>query len=56
MKNYMDFIGLKTDEWIFKLLAQDSSGQSFGLNRSIESMDTEQFSVGVFYFLIVTKD
>ncbi len=53
MKNFVNSIGAWSDELIVRLLVQDVGGQSLGLNRSIESMDTEQFSVGIFYFLIV---
>ena len=53
MKNFVNSIDAWSDELIVRLLVQDAGGQSLGLNRSIESMDTEQFSVGIFYFLIV---
>jgi hypothetical protein len=53
MKLISNYIGTWTDQLMFTLLVQDNSGGSYGLNRTIESMDTEQFSVGVFYFLIV---
>jgi hypothetical protein len=53
MKLISNPIGAWTDQLFVKILAQDTAGESYGLNRSIESMDTEQFSVGVFYFLIV---
>jgi hypothetical protein len=53
MKFFLDSIGDFTDQLIVKLLVEDSASNTFELNRSIESMDTEQFSVGVFYFLIV---
>jgi len=53
MKNFLNSIGTWTDELIVRLLVQDSGVAPSGLNRSIESMDTEQFSVGIFYFLIV---
>jgi hypothetical protein len=53
MKFISNTIGAWTDQLIFTILAQDNTSDSFKLNRSIDSMDTEQFSVGVFYFLIV---
>jgi hypothetical protein len=53
MKLISHSIGELTDHLVFKLLAQDSANKAFGLDMSIESMDTQQFSVGVFYFLIV---
>ena len=46
------FDGL-TDQLAFKLLAEESASKPFGLDTSIESMDTHQFSVGIFYFLII---
>ncbi|MGD8592179.1 MAG: hypothetical protein PVF82_05065 [Gammaproteobacteria bacterium] len=53
MKLFSHLIGDFADQLVFKLLVEDSASKTYGLNRSIESMDTEQFSIGVFYFLIV---
>lgn len=53
MKLFEQSIGKLTDQLIFRFLVEDNTTTAFGLNRSIESMDTQQFSVGVFYFLIV---
>lgn len=41
------------DQMLFRLLVESNSSQSFTLNRSMESMDTQEFSEGVFYFLII---
>jgi len=46
-------IGDLADQLLFRLLIQSDSTSSFTLNRSIESMDTQEFSIGVFYFLIL---
>lgn len=35
------------------LMAVEEKTRPFGLDMSIESMSTQQFSVGIFYFLIV---
>ena len=53
MKLFEHSIGELTDQLIFRFLVEDSTSNAFGLNTSIESMDTHQFSVGIFYFLIV---
>jgi large-conductance mechanosensitive channel len=53
MKLFSHLIGDFADQLVLKLLVEDSASKTYGLNRSIESMDTEQFSIGVFYFLIV---
>ena len=41
------------DQLLFRLLIEGDTSKSFSLNTSMESMDTQEFSVGVFYFLIL---
>jgi len=53
MKFLENPIGELADQLIVNLLVEDSASKAFGLDMSIESMDTQQFSVGIFYFLIV---
>ena len=37
----------------FKLAAESEKVRPFGIDMSIESMSSQQFSVGIFYFLVV---
>ena len=53
MKLFEHSIGELADQLIFRFLVEDSASKAFGLNTSIESMDTHNFSVGIFYFLVV---
>jgi len=41
------------DQLLFRFLIEGDSSKPFTLNRSMESMDTQEFSMGVFYFLII---
>jgi large-conductance mechanosensitive channel len=47
------FVSDLADPLLFRLLVESDSSKPFSLNRSMESMDTQEFSVGVFYFLII---
>jgi polyferredoxin len=47
------FFSNLADQLFFRFLVEGGSNQSYTINRSIESMDTQEFSIGVFYFLII---
>ena len=40
------------NETLINIVAESGKAKSFGLDMSIESMNSQQFSVGIFYFLI----
>jgi len=49
----MNLITFDQNSSLIRLVAENSSkGNSYGLDMSIESMNSQQFSVGIFYFLI----
>ncbi|MDH5323840.1 MAG: hypothetical protein OEZ68_16745 [Gammaproteobacteria bacterium] len=40
-------------QFLIPLLGTEEKARPFGIDMSIESMSSQQFSVGIFYFLIV---
>jgi hypothetical protein len=43
---------LLNNDFIIKLATEEEKIRPFGIDMSIESMSSQQFSVGIFYFLI----
>lgn len=46
------FLSYISDILLFRIKVEDEKIRPLGVDMSIESMNTEQFSVGIFYFLI----
>ena len=47
------FLNYWADSPNLSILVEDAKQQPFGVDMSIESMSSQQFSVGIFYFLVV---